>query len=279
MVPRFRKPSRGLTLSGRRPIRRRSNQHFPKLLPRTGTGPLQNSSAPQRDRLLGYIAAAEASTKTAVTRATLENQARAWRRWTDWCNEVGLGDEPFLDSFPPNQRIRLLGGFATALRQGRFSPKPHGTLVESTVRNTIAHVAQTFRENNRPDPTKDEDGQPGRFLSRFYRSFKNEDPKRKQQKALPAVVLRELAKMRFTETQMAIRELAIGAYFFACRSCEYLHVPNSTDKKTKRLTTGNIVFQHSGAVIPHSSPLLITADSLSITFKMQTNGRKMQTNC
>jgi hypothetical protein len=79
-------------------------------------------------------------------------------------------------------------------------------------------VVQTFRDNDRPNPSKDKDGELGRFLSRLFRAFKNEDPKRRQQKALPAVVLRELAKMRFSESQIAIRELAIGAFFFACRS-------------------------------------------------------------
>jgi hypothetical protein len=138
---------------------------------------------------MGYISSAETATEKAVTRATHEDQARAWRRWQEWCSEVGLEHDLFLDSFSPNQKIRLLGAFAMALRQGRFSPKSHDTLAESTIRGTIAHVAQTYRENDRPNPTKDKDGELGRFLSRLFRAFKNEDPKKKQQKALLAVVL------------------------------------------------------------------------------------------
>ena len=65
------------------------------------------------------------------------------------------------------------------------------------------------------------------LLSRQYRAFRNTDKPPKQQKALPAIVLRELANLNITETQKAISQLAIGAFFFACQSCEYLKVPHS----------------------------------------------------
>ena len=87
-----------------------------------------------------------------------------------------------------------------ALRGGRFSGQAYDTLAEGTVRSAISYVAQTFRDNDRPNPTKDEDGELGRLLSRLYRSFKNDDPNPIQQKALPACVLRELAKLTSSET-------------------------------------------------------------------------------
>ena len=45
-----------------------------------------------------------------------------------------------------------------AVRGARFSSSAYVTLAEGTVRNTITYVAAAFRENNRPNPTKDEDG-------------------------------------------------------------------------------------------------------------------------
>ena len=161
-----------------------------------------------------------------------------------------------------------------ALRQGRFSQKPHETLAEGTIRSTITHVVQTFRENNRPNPSKDQDRAFGRFLSRLFRAFKNEDPKKKQQKALPEVVLQELAKMRFSETQIAIKELAISAYFFACKSCEYLKVPASEDKKTDILKLKDIRFFKDGSELDHTNPHLEHADSVSLN---QKNGIKDDT--
>jgi hypothetical protein len=80
-------------------------------------------------------------------------------------------------------------------------------------------------------PLKGQRQEFGRFLSRLFRAFKNKDPKKKEQKSLHAVVLQELAKMRFSETQIATRELAIGPYFFACRSCKYLKVPATEEKE------------------------------------------------
>ncbi len=161
-----------------------------------------------------------------------------------------------------------------ALRQGRFSQKSSEPLVESTIRSSISYVAQTFRENDRPNPTKDEDGELGRFLSRLFRAFKNQDPKPTQQKALPAVVLRQLSNMRFSESQIAIGELAIGAFFFACRSCEYLKVPAGEKKKIEILRLKDIRFFRDGSELQHSNLHLEFADSVSLHFSNQKNGVK-----
>ena len=101
-----------------------------------------------------------------------------------------------------------------ALRQGRFSGAAHDTLAEGTVRGTISFVAQAFRDNDSPNPTKDEDGELGRLLSRIFRSFRKSYPNPKQQKALPIGVLRKVAKLQVTEIQRAIIQLVIGAFFF-----------------------------------------------------------------
>ena len=82
-----------------------------------------------------------------------------------------------------------------ALGQGRFSRASYDTLAEGTVRGTISFVAQDFRDNDCPNPTKDEDGELGRLLSRLFRSFRKSDSNPKQQKALPIGVLREVAKL------------------------------------------------------------------------------------
>ena len=62
--------------------------------------------------------------------------------------------------------------------------------------------------------------------------------------------------MRFTETQIAIRELAIGAYFFACRSCKYLEVPAAEKKKTVIVHLKDIRFSKSGLELEHTDPHL-----------------------
>jgi len=114
-------------------------------------------------------------------------------------------------------------------------------------------------------------------LFRQYKAYKSDDPKEKPKKAIPICVLSAIALKDETETQRATTQLILGAFFFACRSCEYLKVSNAKDKRTKCLTLQNISFQLNGAAIPHSSPLLLAADSVSITFETQKNGRKFDT--
>ncbi len=104
------------------------------------------------------------------------------------------------------------------------------------------------------------------------------DPKEIQQKAIPLDVISLIAKLDATETQRAITQLIIGAFFFACRSCEYLEVSHPESKRTKQLTLGNLAFYKGDIEIPHSSPLeLQTADRISITFEALKNGRKFDT--
>ena len=65
-----------------------------------------------------------------------------------------------------------MGAFAMDLHEGQLSGPSHGTLVESTIRGAISYVSQTFREIDRPNPTKDEDDKLVRVLSRQYRAYK-----------------------------------------------------------------------------------------------------------
>ena len=164
-----------------------------------------------------------------------------------------------------------------ALREGRFSRKPHDTLAEGTVRGAISYVAQTFRENDRPNPTRDNDGKLGQLLSRQYKAFKNKDPKPKQQKALPIGVLRLVAKADVTEPQRAVAQLAIGAFFFACRSCEYLKVPQAEKKRTDVLRLRNVTFRKNGRVMKHTNPWIEFADCVSILFEFQKNDKRDDT--
>ena len=114
-------------------------------------------------------------------------------------------------------------------------------------------------------------------LSRQYRAYKKADPKEKPEKAIPVCVLSAIALKDKTEMQRATTQLILGAFFFACRSCEYLKVPKANEKQTKCLTLKNIIFHLNGATIPHSSPLLLAADNVAVTFETQKNGRKLDT--
>jgi hypothetical protein len=101
----------------------------------------------------------------------------------------------------------------------------HETLAELTIRGAVSYIALTFRDNDWPNPTRDEDGELGRLLSRLFQAFRAKDPAEKQQKALPACVFLEIAKLQHTETQRAISQLNTGAFYLAMQLCEYVKVP------------------------------------------------------
>ena len=223
------------------------------------------------------LAAADIAREGAVTGHTHDNQACALRRFEQYLQSVGLSDDPFLDGFTCDQQNRIMCAFAMAMREGRFSGPAYDRLAKGTVRDTMSYVCSTFRENGRPNPTKDSDLQPSFILSRLYRAFANKDPNEIQQKAIPPCVILALATLMFTETQQAIGQLATLAFFFAMRSCEYLKVPQVEKGRTEILRLRNLRFIRDGQIVSHDDPNLHTADCLAITFEMQKKDDKHDT--
>ena len=100
-----------------------------------------------------------------------------------------------------------------AVRQGRFSQPRDAPLAESTVSDTLNHVAAVFRKNGHDDPKRDAEHNVARILRRQLRSYKKDDPKEEQQKALPVCVLRLILSSKSTEICQAMGELAGAAHF------------------------------------------------------------------
>jgi len=219
---------------------------------------------------------AAAARERAITGASHDDGARAWEHWREWCTTVGC-DDLFLDKFAQLERNLMLGAFAVVVREGRFTRNRTDTLAEGTVCGTISHVVQAFWESGRQNPTKDTDNMLSILLSRQFRAYCNDDPKEKQQKALPFIVLDELAKRQVTELEKAIAQLTIGEAFFACRSCEYLKVPRREMKWTKLLCLRNIRFFKDGQLLSFPSDDLESAESVAVTFEMQKNDQKNDT--
>ena len=138
------------------------------------------------------------------------------------------------------------------VREGRFSGPSYDTLAEGTVRGAISFVSQTYRENDRPNPTKDKDGKLGRVLSRQYRAFKNSDPNPAQQKATPICVVAKVFINKATDTQRATGQLGIGGFFIAGCSCEYMKVPQAEKRGTDILRLRCIIFFKDGRELQHS---------------------------
>ena len=101
------------------------------------------------------LASATADRQTAVGGNTFDNETRAWNCYSEYCRSIGLGDNFFLKDMSQTHRIEIIRGFAMAMRQGQYSRPRDALLAESTVSDTIDHVAAVFRENGCDDPKRD----------------------------------------------------------------------------------------------------------------------------
>jgi hypothetical protein len=72
-----------------------------------------------------------------------------------------------------------------------------------------------------------------------------------------------------TEGDRHTADLAICAFFFACRSCEYLRVKGP--RRTKTIAKGDIRFRKGRVILPHDSPDLHLADKVEVRFRDQKN--------
>lgn len=232
----------------------------------------QDCPTPERDHLLAYLTGAELARQEAITEATNEKHALAWKRWQTFLESIGIDGDPFLDSFDPAHRTILLGAFAHAMRTATFSGPKLQKLASSTVRDSISFVCSSFRQNQRPDPSKDGTGNTAFLLSRQLRGYSNADPAEKREKAITVDMVRAIASRTLTEEDKAIGQLVVGAFFFAMRSCEYSKV--SGPRRTKLLCLRNIQFYRGRTRLPHSHRYLQQADSVSITFEFQKNDER-----
>ena len=219
--------------------------------------------------------ACEDARKTAVTGETDKKRAASWNRWLIFLESIELAWDPFLESIKPDDTTTLLACFAHTVRQAEYSTSSFQQLASGTVRATVDDVASTFRDHRHPDPRLDEGRKPSRLLSRLYSSYSNKDLPAKQQKAIPPSILQQLQLNTSTNRAIAISQLAIGAWFFAMRSCEYLTVFG--ERKTKRLCLRNLRFFREGREIKHTDRTLPSCDYVSITFEDQKNGEKNDT--
>ena len=135
-----------------------------------------------------------------------------------------------------------------------------------------SHVCSSFRHNQRRDPGKDDIGQPSFLLQRQFRGCSQSDPAERPEKAITCRLLREIASVRETEEDRAVGQLAVGAFFFAMRSCECSRV--SGERRTKLLRLRNIQFYRGRRRMCHNDRSLLSADSVSVTIEFQKNDER-----
>jgi hypothetical protein len=99
----------------------------------------------------------------------------------------------------------------------------------------IKAVATTFRENRRNDPKKDAKTSISQLLGLQLRSYKNDNPKETQQKALPVCILCLIFSSKSIEQRQVMGDLAAAAHFWAMQLCNYCKVPKIEQQQKKQL--------------------------------------------
>ncbi len=219
--------------------------------------------------------AAQIAREHAVEQGTHEKQDRAWCRLKEYILSIGIKNDLFLKNFSREPRHIIIGMFAMAVREARFSRASHEQLATGIVKDTVQYVCVTFRENGYQNPSINDDGQPAFILQQDFRSFKNTDPEEKHQKAIPMSVISELIRQDSTELKQATGKLATVGIFFAMRSCKYLKVAKPDQQRTKILRLRNVRIFRGAEQLGHNHRELEFADCVALTFERQKKEEKM----
>ena len=119
---------------------------------------------------------------------------RVWRRWKQFTQSQGLKD-PLIVGLQGKEQTLVCKCFPVGLRDGKFDINGRAVgrleklMVESTLRDAIIHLAETFRANERPSPMRNEEegvasGPLRQSIQDLLRAFGNRDPPQNKQKAM-----------------------------------------------------------------------------------------------
>ena len=224
---------------------------------------------------MGLFDFAATAQKDANTRATHEQRSKDWVKWEEFCNRFGIKSDRYLETFSPLGKQAILGAFASFIRQALYQGSRSKRVATGTVRRALDNVSQGFRSAGHSDPRLDVDCKICFRLTQICQGFERNDPKKKHQKAIPIKVLKELLRLAHKandEFNMAIAQLAIGAYSFAMRSCEYSKTCFDEESKlTKILRVRNVRFFLGKQLLRHDDKRIFIATYVNITFEWQKN--------
>jgi len=89
---------------------------------------------------------------------------------------------------------------------------------------TLSSIGEAFMLHGCRNPVREEDESMTPAINQMLRGYGQVDPPMKQEAALPPLVLKEACRETESPRAWHHANLFIGAFFFECRSCEYLVV-------------------------------------------------------
>ena len=141
---------------------------------------------------------------------------------------------------------------------------------------SLDNVAAAYMESGWRSPIVNSREKTHLHIEHQTRGYRCTGPATKHEKALPPIVFRHQLKQASLPRELARAHLVCGALFFAMHSCEYTYV-GTGERKTRSIRVCDIIFRNGGAIIPHGSPNLHLAESVSINFGEQKSEVKDET--
>ena len=75
--------------------------------------------------------------------------------WIKFLTRIDLQHDKFLNELKQEDKVRLIGAFAQAIREKEFSRSSEKDLARDTFQEAVEEVSEVFRANRRPDPCHD----------------------------------------------------------------------------------------------------------------------------
>jgi hypothetical protein len=226
---------------------------------------------------VGLLTLAAATRLARAMPSTDAKQARVWGRWLTFLGTINRAHDPFLHSLDTESfrhlRPLVIGGFTQAFRTGQLQLRGRQSVVASTVQSDVGSLVQAFRTAKQSNPSLDSDGKLSALLSWQYAGYASFDPPPKHEKAIGLDILMYMKANTNSDLEHHTANLALAAFFFACRSCEYLKVKGA--RRTKTLRVVDIQFRQGSQVLAHDSTSLHLADTVTVTFQDQKNRAKI----
>lgn len=220
------------------------------------------------------------------TESAYQKYDRTWKRWLEHLEFLGIGNDPFMDNLKYQRtKSAIVECFLIRMRLAEFTTNHPGHLRSDTIREALGQLVEGLRSDGRESPCHIAVGSNLKLrpeIDVLLKAWKNMDPPLKQQKAITPrhlIYMYESTHRTNKLGRTAFSALLVcAAFFFACRSCEYLHVPERG--RTKILLLGNLKFSDSTGRIevdPNQDDFDTVAQYVSITFVDQKSGKKMET--
>ena len=158
------------------------------------------------------------------------NQAKitAWSTWTEFTKVFEIKDID-LASYKPTESYRIVIAFIAYSRRLRLRKGTSNVIKAPHLRKIITAIGQTIilrGLNDQANPFTDNNGKLRYIVTSILSSYDKVDVPTKRMSPMAPALLRLMLSSAKSNRQIFISHLIIGAFFFACRSCEYSTTSN-----------------------------------------------------